>query len=249
MSVDRAVGEVQAGEPGGVDDVADETAVAGAVDHERLEGEVSAASLSDGAGGKVCLERDSEGAGRTDVAGGGRRPGTVGDAGVGHAGRGEHDVSQHVEEWLADRGGDDLGQHEVAEVGVVRLSADRVLDGAVLGEQAGEQRRRVGRATGGGADPADGERVGEPGRVVEELADRGPRSVLRRGVGREVVADGRVEVESAAVGQCHGRSSGGDLGQGEPQVGRVRRCWAAPVEVGPAGPAGVQQGGRGGHGE
>ena len=63
MSVDGAVGEVQAGEPGGVDQIADDTAVTGAVDHERLEGDLSAASLSDGAGGKVRLEGDTEGGG------------------------------------------------------------------------------------------------------------------------------------------------------------------------------------------
>ena len=113
----------------------------------------------------------------------------MGEAGVGHAGRGEHDVSQHVDERLAGGGGDDLGQHEVAEVGVAGRPADRVLDGAVLGEEAGEEGRGVGRVLGGRADPADGERVGKPGRVVEELADHGLGSASRRGVGREVVVD------------------------------------------------------------
>ena len=99
----------------------------------------------------------------------------------------------------------------------------------VLADQTIEEfvaRRRLGVCW---SHPSDRHWVREPGGVVEELSHSGCGVVVPNP--RHVVGDGGVEVETAVVDKAKGRGGGNDLGQREPQVGRLWRRWRVGGEV------------------
>ena len=88
-------------------------------------------------------------------------------------------MRDQVGDRVSGRGGQDLSEDQVTEVGVVSVAADGV-PGACAAESAAHELLGIGRRGGGRVDPPDRCRVAESRGVIEEVAHPGPATVPAR---------------------------------------------------------------------
>jgi hypothetical protein len=104
----------------------------------------------------------------------------------------------------------------------------------VPGQQAGEQGGLIGSGLIGRMDPADRDRVGEPGAVREQMTRRDtfrqrPRPHRRQL--RDQRQDGLIQVQQTPVGESHRQAGSHDLRHGKPRADHVRRRGLAVGQI------------------
>ncbi len=155
------------------------------------------------------------------------------EVGVGHAERLQDLSTDVVDERCPDCLSDDLPEGEVAEVRVPARGAGFRAQPAMTAKLLVEEAGRVGAGRCCWVHPADRDRVGEPGGVREEVAnrDRGPAPRPQLAECGEMVRCGAIEIEDSLLDELHDCSGGHDLGHREPRERRVAGGVAAGGEI------------------